>query len=211
MPFTLPQSWPFCWWIAVVIDHFSRAVIGFAVFAKRPTSAEMQRFLDRAALRARDPPRYVITDKGRQFWCQSFRRWCRRRGIRPRFGAAGKRGSIAVVERFIRSLKDEHTRLILVPLTLGAMRREISLYTAWYNEHRPHMALVGRTPSEVYIGTRPANAKPRFEPRPNWPSRSPCASPQTSIKATCSTQLQLVVGYLGGRKHLPVVELRQAA
>ena len=26
VPFTWPQVWPFCWWVAVVIDHFSRAV-----------------------------------------------------------------------------------------------------------------------------------------------------------------------------------------
>ena len=37
-PFSLPQAWPFSWWIAVVIDHFSRCVVGFAVFTKKPTS-----------------------------------------------------------------------------------------------------------------------------------------------------------------------------
>ena len=25
LPFALPQYWPFCWWVAVVVDHFSRA------------------------------------------------------------------------------------------------------------------------------------------------------------------------------------------
>jgi len=24
LPFALPQRWPFCWWVAVVVDHFSR-------------------------------------------------------------------------------------------------------------------------------------------------------------------------------------------
>jgi transposase InsO family protein len=197
--------------VAVAIDHFSRAVVGFAVFAERPTSAEVQRFLGRAARRAGDPPKYVIADKGRQFWCQSFKGWCRRRGIRARFGAAGKRGSIAVVERFIRPMKNEHTRRVLVPLVLAAMRREISLYVAWYNEHRPQMALLGRTPSEIFFSTQPAKTEPRLEPRPKWPPMSPCTSPQMCSRATCSAQLQLVIGYLGGRKHLPVVELRWAA
>jgi hypothetical protein len=32
VPFTLPQSWPFCWWVAVVLDHFSRVLVGFALF-----------------------------------------------------------------------------------------------------------------------------------------------------------------------------------
>ncbi len=29
-PFALPQCWPFCWWVAVVIDHFSRPVMGIS-------------------------------------------------------------------------------------------------------------------------------------------------------------------------------------
>ena len=38
------------------------------------------------------------------------RQWCRRRGIRPRFGAVGKHGGIAIADRFVRSLKTERTR-----------------------------------------------------------------------------------------------------
>ena len=131
-PFALPQRWPFCWWVAVAVDHFSRSVIGFAVFFKLPTSADVQQFLNRVIRRTGGPPKYVITDKGRQFWCGSFRRWCRRKGIRPRFGAVGKYGSIAVVERFMRSLKNECTRRILVPLQLDTMRRELAFYVHWY-------------------------------------------------------------------------------
>jgi hypothetical protein len=48
IPFALPQSWPFCWWVGVVVDHFSRAVVGFAIFRDCPTSSDIQRFLNRA-------------------------------------------------------------------------------------------------------------------------------------------------------------------
>jgi transposase InsO family protein len=211
LPFSLPQSWPFCWWVAVAVDRFSRAVVGFAVFLGRPTSADVQRFLDRAIRTTGSPPKYIISDRGRQFWCQSYKRWCRRRGIQPRFGAVGKYGSIAVVERFMRSLKSECTRWIVVPLQLEAMRHELGLYVYWYNQHRPSMALGGRTPQEVYDAARPANAKPRFEPRLRWPRQSPCAAPRTRIKGVQGGRLRLIVGYLEERKHLPVVELRRAA
>ena len=100
--FALPQSWPFCWWVGVVIDHFSRAVVGFAVFHERPTSGDIQGVVERAIRHVGYGPRYIITDKGRQFWCDAFKGWCQRRSIRPRFGAVGKQGSIAAVERFIR-------------------------------------------------------------------------------------------------------------
>jgi transposase InsO family protein len=210
-PFALPQSWPFCWWVVVVIDHFSRTVIGFAVFSGPPTASEMQRSLSRAIRQAGRPPKYIIADKGKQFWCGSFKRWCRGRSIRPRFGAVGEHGSIAIVECFIRSMKNECTFRILVPLRLEAMRHELAYYAVWYNEHRPSQALVGRTPREVYAGPPPANGKPRFEPRGDWPSEGSCASPQTTIRGKRGATLSLVVGYVEGRRHLPVVELRQAA
>ncbi len=211
VPFARPQSWPFCWWIAVVVDHFSRAVVGFAIFGDHPTSDDIQRFLGRAIRDADCSPKYIITDKGRQFWCDSFKRWCRCRAIGPRFGAVGSQGSIAPVERFIRSMKTECTPHILVPLQLEAMRCELGSYAVWYNAHRPNQALGGRTPREVYADLRPANAGPRFEPRRNWPTTGPCASPQTAIRGRRGTKLSLVVGYVDGRRHLPVVELRKAA
>ena len=211
VPFALPQSWPFCWWVGVVVDHFSRAVVGFAIFRDRPTSGDIQRFLGRAIRNAGCSPKYIIADKGRQFWCDSFKRWCRRRAIRPRFGAVGEQGSIATVERFIRSMKNECTRLIRVPLQIEAIRRELGFYVTWYNNHRPNQALGGRTPREAHFDIRPENTRPRFEPREDWPTKNPCASPQTAIRGDCGSKLILMVSYVEGRRLLPIVELRRAA
>ncbi len=124
-PFSLPQRWPFCWWIAVAVDQVSRTLVGFAIFDHSPSSDQIQIFLDRAIQASRSTPKYVITDKGTQFWCRSFKRWCKRRGIRPRYGAVGEPASIAIVERFIRSMKYECMRCLLVPSSLAAMRREV--------------------------------------------------------------------------------------
>ena len=96
-PFSLPQRWPFCWWVAVVIDQVSRTLVGFAVFSQPPSSDKIQSFLGRAIRAAGHSPEYVVTDKGKQFWCRSFKRWCKRRGIRPRYGAVGEPASIATV------------------------------------------------------------------------------------------------------------------
>ena len=57
-------------------------------------------------------------------------------------------------------MKNECTSHILVSLRLGVMRRELGSYAMWYNMHRPHQALGGRTPGEVYADLRPANAGP---------------------------------------------------
>jgi transposase InsO family protein len=177
LPFALPQAWPFCWWLAVVLDHYSRRALGFALFSSAPTSVALRAFLRRTIPAAGGPPRHLISDKGRQFFpSKGYRRWCRQNHIRPRFGAVGQHGSIAVIERFIRTLK-EAVRCAPVSPRRGTLRGEVARWIGWYNEHRPHFGLSGRTPNEVYFRRFPANRRPRIEPRPNWPRASPCARP----------------------------------
>jgi len=94
----------------------------------------------------------LILDKGKQFWCRTFKNWCKLRGIRPRHGHVGEPANIAPFERFIRSMKCECTRCLLVPVSLTSMRRELHLYTVWYNTESMHMGLVGKTPYEVWSG-----------------------------------------------------------
>ncbi len=45
LPFALPQCWPFSWWVAVVIDHYSRRVMDTVIFRSNPTSESIQHFL----------------------------------------------------------------------------------------------------------------------------------------------------------------------
>ena len=211
LPFALPQRWPFCWWVAVVVDHFSRRVMGLAIWKTPPTSQQIRVFLGRTIRTNAAKPKYLICDKGAQFWCDGFKSWCKRKHIRPRFGAVGQHGSIAIVERFIRSMKDEFTRRLLLPLRPVAMLSQLKSYAIWFNEYRPHMAVAGRTPNEVYLAKHPANRYPRLEPREHWPRTSRCASPNVPIRGQPGARLELVVSHHAGNKNLPVVELKQVA
>ncbi len=211
MPRAVIQRWPFCWWVAVAVDHFSRRVMGFAVFEQQPTSETVRTFLGRAMRQARSAPRVLITDHGSQFTDRGFGRWCRRRGIRRRFGAVGKHGSLSVIERLIRTLKKECTRKLIVPYDRMDLRQELSLFTEWYNGHRPHSTLDARTPDEVYFDLPPTCRKPRIEPRQRWPRGSPCAGPHAPVRGRCGRRFGLNITYLAGRKHLPIVELKKAA
>jgi len=149
LPFDLPQCWPFCWWVAAVIDHHSRRVIGMETFRKNPTAVSVSRFLECAIHSASATPKYIVCDKGQQFWCSVFKDWCDGQGITPRFGAVGQHGSIALIERFILSLKNECTRIILVPLRREAFHRELRFFEVWFNQHRPHSTLDGMLASSV--------------------------------------------------------------
>jgi putative transposase len=212
LPFALPQRWPFCWWVAVVIDHLSRRVMGIQRYKQEPTASAMRSFLNRACRRAGCWPGHIITDHGPQLTADELVAWFRRHGITHRLGAVGKYGSIAVVERFIRSMKNECTRLLpVVPLVAVAFGRELDAYAAWYNAERPHSRFGARTPDEVYFGRFPACRRPRFEPRRRWPRGSPCAEPHALVRGRPGAELELIVERHGGRMHLPIVALRRVA
>ena len=210
-PLSWLQRWPFCYWVVVAVDQFSRKAMGFAVFTRMPTAKEVTAFLGRAIRTVRRGPRYVITDKGKQFDCDLFRSWCRRRGILPRYGAVGNHGSIAVVGRFIRTIKDECTRRMIVPMRRERFRDELTLFFLWFNRHRPHRGRTGRTPDEVYLDRAPDSECWRHEPRARWPNESGCAAPWAEVRGRPGVHLRLNVTYLNGRRHLSVVTLRRAA
>jgi hypothetical protein len=130
------------------------------------------------------------------------------RGIKPRFGAIGKKGSIAVIERFIRSLKDEWLRRILVPFALPRMQAELARYQYWYNEHRPHSTLQGMTPNER-LRCEEAASRIRFEPRVKVPLAR--GAPPMCAARRVRGRLELVVTHVDSCVQLPIVELRDAA
>jgi hypothetical protein len=108
----------------------------------------------------------------------------------------GQHGSIAVIERFFLTLKSEAMRVIMVPLSLAAIRAELTAFAGWYDAYRPHQSFGGRTPAEFYEGLERADQR---------------AARESVILLTSGKQLALEVSYLEGRKHLPIVELRAAA
>jgi len=209
LPFALPQRWPFYWWLAVVVDHFSRRAMGGAVFKKQPTSVQVRALLGRLCAKAK--PKYIICDKGTQFWCDGFKAWCKRKHIRPRFGAVGKCGSIAVIERFILSLKSEGLGRILVPLRKKTFRQEVQSYVDWFNRHRPHASLGGRTPDEAYRRIAAANKCPRWEPRRRWPRDASCTGLKAKLRGDPGVRLELTVTHHNGQQHLPIIRLKRVA
>lgn len=135
-----------------------------------------------------------------------YRAWCTRRGVRPRYGAVGKYGSVALIERFIKTLKDEGLRRIIVPLAHNEISAEVSAIVDWYNTSRPHEALAGATPNEICPRVRPARDGPRFEIRERCPT---CRGEK--LRGEKAVVVKLETRQHAGRSHLPVIRLRSAA
>jgi putative transposase len=185
--------------------------MGFAVFKVRPSSEEVTGAMTRIMVAEHIRPKHLIVDQGPEFKCEHFESiWCKAIKILPRFGAVGQHGSIAVVERFHRTIK-EILRQITVPEDQEEFERELLLVVDWYNEHRPHDTLGGKTPNEVYFSRPVVNKQARIEPRKRWPRGSPCASPQVGVKGEPGDPLILEIDCFHDRRHLPVIRARQAA
>ena len=211
VPNAIWQRWPICWWLLNVEDHFTRRWMGFAVFKTRPESEEVTAALDRIVETERSKPKHLIVDQGSEFKCEHFEEhWCKEREIAPRFGAVRKHGSIAVVERLHKTVK-AILMLLLIPEDQARFERELSLVRDWYNEHRAHETLGGKTPNEVFYSRPAANEQPRLEPRKHWPRGSPCAAPQVDIEGEPGDPIRIEIDCLEGRRHLPIVRARRVA
>src|SRR5690606_18550908 len=197
-PFAVWLGWPFAYWVVGVVDQSSRAPIKLKVFIKQPTSRDVRRFLRAAITAAGRAPKHLITDRGVQFQ-SDYRAWCDRMGIKPRWGALGSHKSIAIIERFWRSMKAECCRQILIPLNQREFQAELDCYVAWFRLHRPHRALHGITPEE----RRAEKATPvlRLEPRARLPIRG---DPEL-VRRVSSVELR--VTRFAGKDHLPVIDL----
>jgi len=185
--------------------------MGFAAFKTRPESEEVTAALDRIIEIENNKPKHLIVDQGSEFKCEHFEEdWCKERKIAPRFGAIGMHGSIAVVERLHKTVKTI-LMLLLIPEDQAQFERELSLVRDWYNEHRAHETLGGKTPNEVFYSRPAANEQPRLEPRERWPRGSPCAAPQVDIEGEPGDPIRIEIDCLEGRRHLPIIRTRRVA
>jgi transposase InsO family protein len=181
--------------VAVVFDAFSRMPLSARVFSKEASAVEIARFVSRTSKR-HGRPAHFVSDRARCFTGGIFRRKLLRLGVKQRFGAVGKRGSIALIERLWKTLKDTLGLRLLRPLAAEDLMEKIEMGLLHYAHFRPHQGLGGATPAEAYFGRTPAHLLAIPPPR-GRPGEGPMKSP-------------FRVAYLDAERLLPVL-VRKAA
>jgi transposase InsO family protein len=135
--------------VAAILDGFSRRLLCLRVYRRTPRAGDMAALVRRVAKQF-GKPRFVITDHGTQFRRQ-FRTAMKKTGIiavQARVRAPFLNGKI---ERAFRTFRI-WWRLVLTGLTQRGIQRRLDHFEAWFNKHRPHSALQGRTPQEAWEG-----------------------------------------------------------
>ncbi len=133
-------------------------------FRSEPRAEDMARLVAVARLRY-GAPRHVVSDCGAQFEAHAFERALAAFGIPHRFGAVGAKGSIALIERFWRTLKQPLRLPLFRPLCQVDLEERLAYAVLHYSFYRPHQALQGMTPAEVFFGWPAAHDDAKFPPR----------------------------------------------
>jgi putative transposase len=157
---TYIRTWQGWLYLAVVMDLFSRKVIGWATSPTIHREVVLNAVL--MAVRNRRPRRALIhSDQGTQYGSDAWRRFCKSNRLEPSMSRRGNCWDNAVVESFFGSLKKERVKKhIYKNRELAA--EDISDYiTSFYNRARRHSHLGGVSPEEFELVFRQAKKRVR--------------------------------------------------
>jgi putative transposase len=137
---TYVPTWAGFLFLAVVLDAFSRRIVGWAMANHLKTELVLEA-LNMAVWRRR--PNDVIhhSDQGCQYTSIAFGSRCREAGVRPSMGSVGDAYDNAMCESFFATLECELLDRRRFPTQAEARIAVFDFIEGWYNTHRRHSAL----------------------------------------------------------------------
>ena len=144
---TYIPTWSGFLYLAVVLDVFSRRIVGWSMANHLRTEL----ILDALEMGiARRKPANVIhhSDQGCQYTSLAFGSRCREAGIRPSMGSVGDCYDNAMCESFFATLECELLNKHRFPTQIVARPRVFNFIEGWYNTRRPHSSIGYLSPIE---------------------------------------------------------------
>ena len=133
-------------YLCVIIDLFSRKVVGYRVSRKCSTQLVSATF--RKAFRDRGNPSSLTfhSDRGSQYVSGTFQTLLRKCGVAQSFSKSGCPHDNAVAETFFATFKKEEAYRRDYS-SEADFRKSVETYIAFYNDTRPHQTLAYKSPS----------------------------------------------------------------
>jgi putative transposase len=134
-------------YLAVVLDAFSRKIVGWAMASHLRTELVLDA-LDMALASRR--PRDVVhhSDQGSQYTSLAFGARCREAGVRPSMGSVGDAYDNAMCESFFATLECELLARRRFHSKAAAQMAIFSFIESWYNPRRRHSGLGYLSPTD---------------------------------------------------------------
>jgi putative transposase len=144
---TYIRTWQGWLYLAVVMDLFSRKIVGWS--AGPTIHGELVFSAVLMAVRRRRPRGTVIhSDQGTQYGSDAWRRFCRSHRLEPSMSRKGNCWDNAVAESFFSSLKKERIRKQIYRNRELALNDVADYIDAFYNRTRRHSHLGGVSPEQ---------------------------------------------------------------
>jgi len=142
---TYIATWSGFLYLAVVLDAWSRRIVGWAMETHLRTALVLAAF--DMAVRQRQP-RAVIhhSDQGCQYTALAFGQRCRQAGVRPSMGSVGDCYDNALCESFFATLECELLDRSSFRTPAEARLAVFGFIEGWYNPQRRHSALDYESP-----------------------------------------------------------------
>ena len=134
-------------YLAMVLDVFSRKVVGWAMSARQ--TVELVRAALEMAIETRAPRGVVLhSDQGSQYTALAFTRRCAEAGIQRSMGSVGDCFDNALAESFFATLECELLQRAPFASREQAQAEIFRFLEAFYNRRRRHSALGYLSPVE---------------------------------------------------------------
>ena len=142
---TYVPTWAGFLYLAVVLDAFSRRVVGWAMANHLRTELVLHAL--NMALGQRRPTEVIHhSDQGCQYTSVAFGRRCRQMGVRPSMGSVGDCFDNALCESFFATLECELLERQRFRTQAEAKMAVFDFIEGWYNPGRRHSALGYQSP-----------------------------------------------------------------
>lgn len=173
---TYIPTWSGWLYLAMVLDVYSRRVVGWAMDTNMRTELILEA-LQRAVTQRQ--PRGVIhhSDRGSQYTSYAFGKRCREAGVMPSMGSVGDAYDNAMAESFFATLEREVLNRRRFRSQAEARMAVFEWIEGWYNPHRRHSGLGYRSPVNYERAHHQARAR-MAETLP--PSAADCLSGKIS-------------------------------
>jgi putative transposase len=152
---TYIATWAGFLFLAVVLDAWSRRVVGWAMAAHLRTELVLDAL--NMAIGQRRPTQVIHhSDQGCQYTSIAFGQRCREAGVRPSMGSVGDAYDNALCESFFATLECELLDRRRFATQVEARLAVFEFIEGWYHPHRRHSALDYESPLSDEKKHRPA-------------------------------------------------------
>lgn len=133
-------------YLTVVIDLYSRAVVGWSMKSTMATELVLDALMMAVWRRRPEAPVMIHSDQGSQFGSDEFNRWCKDNHLVPSMSRRGNCWDNAVAESFFSNLKKERIKRRIYASRQEAKSDVFDYIEGFYNRVRRHSHLDQMSP-----------------------------------------------------------------